>query len=88
MFVGAIDFADNWLLDLVGAGFRIVPAGPPSQPSYRQTAFHPQHPLVTGSAVNRSGRESWLTAGAPADELRVVSAMDDGFGTLERLSGG
>lgn len=83
VFVGAVSYVDNWLLDLLGVRYRLVPADGPGMPSYRQTGFNPQHPLVSGSAVNPSGREAWTVPGEVGDELRVVSALEDAVGVRD-----
>jgi Bacterial membrane protein YfhO len=80
VLLGSAIYVDNWLSDLMGIRYRLLPADQPGQPSYRQTAFNPQHPLVSGGAFNPSGREVWAVPGDPADELRVVSALEGATG--------
>jgi hypothetical protein len=79
VYLGMVSAVDNWLLDLLGVRFRVVPSAAPSVPSYRQTGFDPQHPLLLGRAGSPSGQEAWTVPGAQADELRVVSAVEDAF---------
>jgi hypothetical protein len=79
VYLGMVSTVDNWLLDLLGARFRVVPAAAPSLPSYRQTGFDPQRPLLVGRAGNPAGREAWTIPGERADELRVVSALEGAF---------
>ena len=83
VFLGSVGYVDNWLLDLLGVRFRLVATNPPGSPSYRQTGFNPQHPLVSGSAHGPAGRESWSVGGEQADELRVVSVLNDAFGLAD-----
>jgi hypothetical protein len=83
VLLGSITHVDNWLLDLFGVRYLLLPADQPGQPSYRQTAFNPQHPLVNGSAFSPSGREVWTVPADQADELRVISALEDAFGIEE-----
>jgi hypothetical protein len=79
MLIGSAGYAENWLQDLLGIRFRVLPAVQAGLPSYRQTAFHPQHPLVSGSALNPSGQESWSVPEDRSDELRVISVLEDAF---------
>jgi Bacterial membrane protein YfhO len=83
VFLGSVGYVDNWLLDLLGVRFRLAATDPPGFPSYRQTGFDPQHPLVSGAAYGPAGRESWTVPGDQADELRVVSVLNDAFGLAE-----
>jgi hypothetical protein len=76
VFRGATTYVDNWLLDLLGVRFRLLPEDQPGLPSYRQTAFNPQHPLVSGGAFNPSGRGAWTVGAEQSDELRVVSVLE------------
>ncbi|MCC7107203.1 MAG: hypothetical protein IT307_18880, partial [Chloroflexi bacterium] len=78
-FVGSATYVNNWLLDLLRVRFLVQPSSGPGLPSFRQVAFHPQHPLVSGTAFNPTGAETWSIGGDVADELRVVTALEDGF---------
>lgn len=83
VYSGVVNYVDNWLLDLLGVRFRVLPANPPALPSYRQTGFNPQHPLVSGGAANPAGREAWQVPGDAGDEFRVVSALEDAWGVAD-----
>lgn len=83
MLMGSIGYVDNWLLDLAGVRYRVLPANSAGLPSYRQTGFHPQQPLLSGSAFNPAGRDAWTVPGVPADELRVVSVLEEAFGLAD-----
>lgn len=79
VFLGSVTYVDNWLLDLLGIRYRVMPTEQTGLPSYRQTGFHPQHPLISGAAGNPAGRDVWRVSGDQADELRVVSVLEDAF---------
>jgi hypothetical protein len=83
VLIGSVDHVDNWLLDLLGVRYRVLPADQPGLPSFLQIGFNPQHPLVSGSALNPSGQEAWTIPGEVGDELRVVSLLEDAAGIAD-----
>jgi hypothetical protein len=83
VLLGSATYVDNWLFDLMGIRYRVLPADQAGLPSFRQTGFNPQHPLVSGAAFNPSGREVWTVPGDEADELRVISALEGATGIAD-----
>lgn len=77
--LGSAAYVNNWLLDLLRVRLLVEPAEGTALPSYHQVAFHPQHPLLSGTAANPSGAEAWAVGGELADEVRIVAALEDAF---------
>jgi len=76
-YVGAIQFADNHLLDLWNVRYVVRRNRPELLPSYAGTSFHPQRPLFSGRTATPGAGGTLLPDGGDArvDEVIVISSL-------------
>lgn len=76
-YVGAIQFADNHLLDLWNVRYVVRRNRPELFPSYAGTSFHPQRPLFNGRTTTPGAGGTLLPDGGSArvNEVIIISTM-------------
>ena len=74
-YAAVAEYAPNRLLDLMNVRYYAVKNVYTGAPSYNLTSFNPRKPLLSSTGRNPAGSQSFNLAGAPADRLRVVSAL-------------
>ncbi|HEX2185365.1 MAG TPA: hypothetical protein VHN78_07655, partial [Chloroflexota bacterium] len=78
-YAWAAETSQGRMLDVWNARYYLWPNRPDLLPSYELTSFHPQRPLVSGTAANAGAKATFRVPGVRAQDIRVLATLRDAW---------
>jgi hypothetical protein len=79
-YAWAAELSQGRMLDVWNVRYLVWPNKPNPLPSHELTSFHPQRPLVSGSAANAGSAANFRVPSVAGENIRVIATMRDAVG--------